>query len=130
MNKKNIISAILGIITGFLNGLFGSGGGTILVPGLEKFLKFEEHKAHATAIAIILPLSILSTFIYLKDANLEYLKVIVISIGGMIGGYLGAKFLKKIPGKWLHKIFGLFMLIASWRMILWYCYFLLVYFLE
>ena len=118
MNKKNIISAILGLITGFLNGLFGSGGGTILVPSLEKFLNFKEHKAHATAIAVILPISILSTFIYLKNSNLEIFKVIVISIGGMIGGYLGAKFLKKIPAKWLHKIFGLFMLIASFRMIL------------
>ncbi len=118
MNKKNIFSAILGLLTGFLNGLFGSGGGTILVPALEKFLNFEEHKAHATAIAVILPLSILSAFIYLKGSNLEYLKVIIISIGGMLGGYLGAKFLKKIPSKWLHKIFGIFMLIASWRMIL------------
>lgn len=117
MNKKNIISAILGIITGFLNGLFGSGGGTILVPGLEKFLNFEEHKAHATTIAVILPLSILSMFVYLKGVNINYINVIIISLGGMLGGYLGAKFLKKIPAKWLHKIFGGFMLIAAWRMI-------------
>ena len=118
MNKKNILSAILGLITGFLNGLFGSGGGTVLVPSLEKFLNFEEHKAHATAIAVILPLSILSMFIYLKGIDINYMQVIAICLGGMAGGYLGAKFLKKIPAKWLHKIFGIFMLIAAWRMII------------
>ena len=51
--------AAIGLVTGFANGLFGSGGGTIVVPAMERFLKVEEHKAHATAIAVILPLSLL-----------------------------------------------------------------------
>ena len=50
--------AVLGLVTGFANGLFGSGGGTLVVPGMQKFLKVEQHKAHATAIAIILPLTV------------------------------------------------------------------------
>lgn len=108
---------IIGIVTGFANGLFGSGGGTIVVPAIEKFLDIETHKAHASAIAIILPLSILSTFIYGKDVSIDWRMIIYVSIGGIIGGYLGAKFLCKLSSKWLHRIFGLFMIIASVRMI-------------
>ena len=88
------------------------------MPSLEKFLKMEEHKAHATAIATILPLSIVSIFIYFKGINVDLKTIIVISLGGLLGGFIGAKYLKKIPSKWLHKIFGLFMLVGAWRLIL------------
>lgn len=52
LTKKCKRTAI-GLVTGFANGLFGSGGGTIVVPAMERFLGEEEHKAHATAIAAI-----------------------------------------------------------------------------
>lgn len=118
MGKKGLISAIIGIVTGFANGLFGSGGGTIVVPAMERLLNIEPHKAHATAIAIILPLSILSMFIYLKNGGIDWFNVILISIGGMAGGFVGAKLLNKVSDKWLHKIFGVFMIAAAVKMIL------------
>lgn len=111
-------TALLGFFTGIANGLFGSGGGTIVVPGMEKILKMEAHKAHATAIAVILPLTILSMFVYMKSIESDFKVILYVSIGGIIGGYLGSKFLNKLSGKALHKIFGLFMIAASIRMIL------------
>lgn len=118
MNKNFLVSSVIGVVTGFANGLFGSGGGTIVVPAMERFLNIKEQKAHATAIAIILPLSILSTFIYIKGSSIDWKTVIYISIGGMIGGFIGAKLLNKISGKWLHRIFGAFMIAAAVRMII------------
>ena len=50
--KNKILPCIIGIITGIANGFLGSGGGTVVVPCLEKFMKTEPHKAHATAIAL------------------------------------------------------------------------------
>lgn len=117
INNK-FINIVLGIVVGFCNGMFGSGGGSVLVPALEKFLNFEKHKAHATAIFIILPISIVSTFIYLNNIQTNFLQISLIIAGGLIGGYLGAKLLKKIPTRALHIIFGSFMILASWRMIL------------
>lgn len=117
MFKENKKGIIIGIITGFANGLFGSGGGTIVVPCMERFMKIEEHKAHATAIAIILPLSILSAFIYLRNVEIMWSTALLVSAGGIAGGYTGAKLLNKISGKWLHKIFGAFMIAAAVRMI-------------
>jgi uncharacterized membrane protein YfcA len=63
---------IIGIVTGFFNGLFGSGGGTIVVPAMVFLLNVKEQKAHATAIAIILPLSIISSFIYFSNNFIDW----------------------------------------------------------
>lgn len=116
--NKTLKSAFIGMVTGFANGLFGSGGGTIVVPCMERIMNITAHKSHATAIAIILPLSILSMFIYFRSVDILWTEAILVSLGGAVGGLTGAKLLKKISGKWLHKIFGLFMLAAAVRMIL------------
>lgn len=111
---------LIGIVTGFANGLFGSGGGTIVVPAMERFLNVEEHKAHATAIAVILPLSVLSLIIYLwkTDVAAVWQLALWASAGGLAGGLVGAKLLAKVSGLWLHRIFGAFMLAAAVRMML------------
>ena len=117
MYKKNLRSAFAGFVSGICNGLFGSGGGTILVPYMEKFLNIEEHKAHATAIAVILPLSALSGLIYFYGAAIPLKETLFACLGGIIGGHLGAKLLGKVKGRSLHIIFGIFMLISGGRML-------------
>ncbi len=117
MQKKHTVGWI-GLVTGFANGLFGSGGGTIVVPAMEKFLGTSAHKSHATAIGIILPLSMLSLGIYIWKTDVVWDVALWASLGGCVGGLVGAKLLKKLSGIWLHRIFGLFLLIAAVRMIL------------
>ena len=113
-----LISAIIGAAAGLANGLFGSGGGTILVPAMERLLRLKPQKAHATSVAVILPLTVISALIYSKLGEVNWLPLIFVSIGGVAGGFLGAKLLTRIPDKWLHRIFGLFMIFAAMRMIL------------
>lgn len=119
MKNKNIIikSSMIGLLSGFVNGLFGSGGGIIVVPGLVFILGLAQHKAHATALMIILPLSILSSIVYFNNHLIDFPNTIKVSIGATIGSYIGAKTLNKIPNKWLRKIFGIFMIIAAIRMV-------------
>ena len=114
--KNSIKTISIGLITGFANGLFGSGGGTVVVPCMEKYLDVDEHKAHASAIAIILPLSVLSAAIYLFKSAIPWKETVLVSIGGIIGGFIGAKLLNKVSGRWLHIIFGTAMLAAAVRM--------------
>jgi len=114
---KNIKTALLGIVSGLANGLFGAGGGSIIVPGMQKFLGIEQHKTHATAIAVILPLTIVSAVIYLNTARAQWSVILWVSVGGALGGFIGAKILNKISGNLLHKIFGAFMIVAALRMI-------------
>lgn len=97
---------IIGLLTGFLNGLFGAGGGSVVVPAMEKFLDVDEKKSHSTAIAIILLMSIVSSVTYVKRGYFDFRLWMYVSIGGIVGGFVGARLLGKIPKKWLKIIFG------------------------
>ena len=111
-------TVLIGIVTGFINGLFGSGGGSVAVPCMERFLKTDEHKAHATAIAVILPLSVLSAVIYIFKADVPLKNALYVSAGGVVGGFVGAGLLDRVSGRTLHIIFGITMLAAAVRMFL------------
>lgn len=116
-NMKILLNIFWGIPIGFINGFFGSGGGVCAVYILKKFLKVEDKKAHATAIGIILPLSCASLFMYSKG-GFDLKTIFLCSSGGAIGGFLGAKFLSKIPKKWLKIAFGGVMILAGGRMVI------------
>lgn len=115
--KNTIKTAILGVISGVANGLFGSGGGSIIVPGMQKILGIDQHKTHATAIAVMLPLTVVSAIVYLRMARAEWDIILWVSVGGVLGGFIGARLLNKISGNLLHKVFGAFMIAAALRMI-------------
>ncbi len=108
---------LIGIAAGVANGLFGSGGGTIAVPAMVFLLDAEEHKAHATALLIILPLTIVSVYFYLSNNYVDWNITWKAMVGGVVGGAIGAFLLNKCPSKILRKIFGIFMILAAIRMI-------------
>lgn len=113
----NIKNSIIGIFTGFVNGIFGSGGGTLLVPILNNIVKVEEHKSHATALAIIVFLTSASSVIYISKGTYDISLTLKVAIGSIIGGILGAKLLSKVTGKFLRITFGAIMIIAAIRMV-------------
>lgn len=113
----NIKNCFIGSFTGFINGVFGSGGGTLLVPILNNILKVEEHRSHSTALAIIIFLSVTSSTIYISKGTYDVYMTIQASIGSIIGGIIGAKLLGKVTGKFLRIGFGLVMIIAAFRMV-------------
>jgi len=89
----------------------------VVVPAMEKILGVEEHRAHATAIAIILPLTILSAVLYTMRGFLDFSLVWQVSLGGVAGGAAGAILLKNVPTGILRKIFGAAMMVAAVRMV-------------
>ena len=89
----------------------------MLVPALEKFKRYETHKAHATTVAVILPLSVLSAVVYTKGVDVDWRAVLWVSLGGVAGGIIGAKLLSKLAGKWLNILFGLFLAAGAVRML-------------
>lgn len=115
--RKNLLLILTGVITGFCNGFFGGGGGMIVVPMLTLVLKLEEKQAHATAIAIILPTTIISAIVNIINKNFDLSVGIPTSIGVFVGGIIGALLLKKINNKTLVKIFSITMLIAGIKML-------------
>ena len=118
LNKKtNKFVALLylllsGIVIGFVNGFWGGGGGMICVPILSTLLKLPEKKAHATAILIMLPLSVASFVVYLLKGTLEWSVAVYVTMGFVCGGVLGALLLKKINNVLLRIVFS-FVIIAG-----------------
>ena len=113
----NIKNSLIGLFTGFINGSFGSGGGTLLVPILNDIVKLEEHRYHATASAIIAFLTATSSSIYIFKGTYDFQLTWRVAIGSIIGGIIGAKLLSKVTGKFLRIIFGIIMIIAAFRMV-------------
>ena len=109
---------IIGIIAGLISGLFGAGGGMILVPAFSFLNKMDEKESRATSIFCILPLVITSCILYLKHQYIEWRIGIKCAIGGVIGGIIGTILLKKMNDKILKILFTAFLLYTSVRMVI------------
>ena len=64
---------LAGGLTGVTNGLFGGGGGSVLVPMLTGYCRLSQREAFATSVAVVLPLCVLSVTIYLLRGNLDWM---------------------------------------------------------
>lgn len=109
---KNII---IGISSGIISGLFGAGGGLILVPIFVHLLKLNEGEARATTIFCILPMVITSGIIYSRNDLIDWNLAIKCAIGGMVGSVIGTKLLKNLSNKVLKLIFIIFLIYVSIR---------------
>ncbi len=116
--RDNAFSALTGALAGLANGLFGGGGGMIVVPMLVFLLKMKPKNAHATAILIILPLSLLSGLFYAAFGDFRWQAGLPVTVGVIIGGTLGALSLKKMSSKWVIIVFSVVMAAAGIKMLL------------
>ena len=117
MFKKHWKEIAIGLATGVLNGLFGAGGGSVVVPAMEKFLKIDEKQSHATAILVILMMSVVSSVFYIRAGFFDLKLWLWVSAGGVLGGFVGARLLKKIPKRWLKIGFGGVILVTAFKMV-------------
>ena len=114
---NKVLTVLLGVITGLVSGLFGGGGGMIAVPILTSILKKPQKVAHATAILVIFPITIISGLIYSVFGSFDYRVVLPSTLGVILGGVLGAICLKKLSNEVLRIIFSVVMLIFGVRLI-------------
>ena len=114
---KNKSSYFFGLICGFLNGLFGSGGGTVAVPCLKKS-GLETKKAHASSVLLIFVLSLFTAVIYLINGKLDFSLSMQFIPFGIVGAVIGSFALKKISSDMLKKIFGVIIIISGIRILI------------
>jgi len=108
--KKSIV---IGIMAGFISGFFSTGGGMVLIPTFLYFLKMEDKRARATASMCILPMVVTSGIFYYQNNYINWKLGIMCAIGGVFGGYFGAKILKKLDAKYFKLIFIVFLIYTS-----------------
>lgn len=111
---KKYLKIITGISCGILNGLFGSGGGVVAVPMLE-MSGLEVKKSHATSVAVIFFLSLMSAVAYGFRGNLDFMSALNYVPWGIAGALLGTFLLKKTPNSLLRRIFGAVVLAGAVR---------------
>ncbi len=115
--KQNLQSAVAGLGIGFVNGILGAGGGMLAVPFLKK-LGFTQKESHTNAIAVILPITIISATIYLYKGYVTLGDSFIYIPSGLLGTVIGTYLLKKISPKWLKRIFGALMIYAGIRLLI------------
>ena len=116
--NKSIFKVIVSCLVGFINGFFGGGGGLLGVVALKKIYNLDTKKAHATTVAIILPISLISSAVYLAKNTIELNSLTFITIGVVLGGILGALTLKKLNSNLISWIFTGILFVAGVRMII------------
>lgn len=116
---SQLLYIALGLIAGIFGGMFGIGGGTILIPALVYLFGLTQHQAQGTTLAIMVPpIGLLAALRYYYSGNVKLGIAGLICLGFLIGGLIGAQFVQDLPDLLLKRLFGIFLLFVSVKMIL------------
>lgn len=102
--------AVAGFCAGAVNGLFGAGGGMVLVPLLGLLTDLEDESVFSSSVAIILPICLVSLAMTAWITAIAWQQALPYLWGSAIGGLLAGLFGKKLPVKWLHRGLAVFIL--------------------
>ena len=116
--KLNWRALAAGAAAGVTNGLFGGGGGSVLVPLLTRLCGLDQRRAFATSVAVILPLCALSAARYWWKGGLDLGAALPYLLGGALGGWAGGKWFKGMKLPWLKRAFGLLLIYGGIRSML------------
>ena len=112
-NFHNIVLIVfIGLLAGFLSGLFGVGGGMVIVPALTVFMKFDQRHATATSLVAIIITSLCGSIVYGLDGKVSFLSAFFLIIGSVFGSQIGVYFSHILPKKIFPWCFTLFVLLV------------------
>ena len=106
---------LAGLAAGAVNGLFGAGGGMVLVPLLSLSDRLDEDAVFSSSIAIILPICLVSLAATAMTGTVAWAESVPWLFGSAAGGYLAGKWGQKIPALWLHRGLGVLILYGGVR---------------
>lgn len=108
-NPSLLVLAGIGALSGVLSGLFGIGGGVIIVPALIYLAGFDQHLATGTSLAVLLPpVGVGAAAEYYRQGGVHVKAAVVIAITLLLCAWLGAAVANRISGPYLRLLFGLF----------------------
>ncbi len=120
MNTTLVVSLIvIGLLGGLLSGMFGIGGGVIMVPLMVFLLSFSQHQAQGTSLAVLsFPVAFVAAYNYYNSGEnvVDWKFAAIIAISFILGGYFGSKLAISINQTVLKKLFSLLLLVAAIKM--------------
>ena len=113
-----LIIVALGLLTGFMAGMLGIGGGIIVIPALAIILGFTQQEAQGTSLAMMLPpVGIFAVINYYKAGHVDLRVAAILAIFFIVGSIFGSKLAVKIPQDVLKKVFGIFLVLVAIKML-------------
>lgn len=109
---------LVGIVAGFLSGLFGVGGGILIVPALVLVLGFDQRLAHGTSLAAVLPIAISSLSSYALDDKVDWTVGFLLAVGAVGGAVVGTHILHKLPHDALALAFAALLIATAVRLVI------------
>jgi uncharacterized protein len=110
----------IGLATGVLGGLFGIGGGIIMIPCLMFLMGFGQQQAVGTTLAAMIPpIGILAAYEYFQEGQVNVPAAILIAAGFLIGGFFGARISLDIDPVLAKRLFGAVLFLVSMRFMFW-----------
>jgi len=110
----------IGLAAGLLSGLFGIGGGTIIVPALALWLGMPQKLAAGTSVAAILPTAVVGAISYAVQGNVDWVAALCLAIGIVIGAQLGTYLLARLPVsaiQWAFMAFLVIVIVSLWLVV-------------
>lgn len=108
----------IGLVAGFLSGIFGIGGGIIIVPALIYVLGFSQHKATGTSLAVLLPpIGLAAVLEYYHHDSVDLRAALLIALTSIVGAWGGAVVANKLSGPVLRLAFGIFIVFVGFYLI-------------
>jgi uncharacterized protein len=107
---------VVGVLAGLLAGLFGVGGGILIVPGLVMAAHMPQRLAHGTSLAAVVPISIASLVTYAAHDNVDWAVAVWLAIGAVGGAVLGTRLLHVLPHRTLGFLFAAILVISAIRL--------------
>ena len=107
---------IIGVGAGVLSGLFGIGGGVVIVPALLYFARMSQVTATGTSLgALLLPVGALGAYEYYRTGHLDVKAALVIAIGLFFGAFFGARLAQVLTAVVLRRAFAAFLVLVAIR---------------
>jgi uncharacterized membrane protein YfcA len=108
---------VIGLAAGVLSGLFGIGGGILIIPALVFFANFPTKLALGTSLgAMLLPVGLLGAYTYYQQGNLNMKASMLIGLGLFLGAWGGARIAQHLSGSTLQRMFAVFIVIMAVRL--------------
>ena len=113
------VGGLLGLIGGVLSGLFGIGGGLVIVPGLILLAGMTPKQAAGTSLAaLLLPVGILGAIEYWRGGHVDVRIAALLALGILIGAFIGARVAIGLPNELLQRAFGVLLVLVGLRLAL------------
>ena len=114
MGRTPVLSLVaIGVAAGVLSGMFGVGGGIVMVPALVVLAGFGQHRAHATSLAAIVPIAVVGALVFGRADAVNLLAAVALAAGSLLGVQGGTRLMDRLSDRRLAVAFGAFLVIVA-----------------